>query len=92
MDKETKLAEVRAIIEKSMAIYKAKAWAMEKYKVHEAFELEIIGNLALAFTMGFNLCKLQVARLFLKVDVSCLNPKESKDKAKENGAIVGIIS
>ncbi|KAG1362634.1 hypothetical protein COCNU_10G008530 [Cocos nucifera] len=72
----------KIVKEKSSTITEGKHQAMEEYKASEPFEIEIVEGSLFTFTMGFNLYKTQVARLFLGVDVGHLNPEESKDKAE----------
>lgn len=79
-------------IETRMGDYKAKLQTIEGYTAFEAFEEEMVEGSTSAFIMDLDLYKVQVARLFPKVNISCLNPKESEDEAKEDGKNVSTTS
>lgn len=87
----TKRAKISVIIKKPVAIYKAKLWATKGYKAFETFKVKVFRGSTLAFTMGFDLCKVQVAQLFSKVDVSCYNPKENEMKLKKMVQILALL-
>lgn len=88
----TKKAKMRAMVEKSMVNYKAMLRAMEANKISEAFKVVIVDALVLAFLMGFDLYKSQVAQFFSRIDIGHMNSIESEDEVEEDGVNIRTTS
>lgn len=84
-EEKVELAKTQATVKKSKAITNAKLQAMQKHKAFANFKVEVVEGSIVAHNFFFDVCKVQVTRLFPGIHMSYLDPEvnDDEDKVKE---------
>ncbi|KAG1360635.1 hypothetical protein COCNU_09G000980 [Cocos nucifera] len=74
--------------EKSKTVAKAKLKAIEEFRASDSFEAKVTKGSSVEYEYGFEACKVKVAWLFPRINLSHLQFEDSDDKVEEAPAML----